>query len=154
VSDRYVLLVEDNPDDEALTLRAFRKSNIPNKVVVARSGAEALALLLPGDDVGPALPALPALILLDLNLPKIGGLAVLQRIRADARTRPIPVVVLTTSAREEDVVASYNLGANAYVRKPVEFPPFAEAVKTIGELWLLLTEPMPDGISPAAPALP
>jgi two-component system, response regulator len=151
VSDRYVLLVEDNPDDEALTLRAFRKSNIPNKIVVARSGAEALALLLPGDDVA---PVRPALILLDLNLPKIGGLEVLQRIRADARTRHIPVVVLTTSAREEDVVASYNLGANAYVRKPVEFPPFAEAVKTIGELWLLLTEPMPDGISPAAPVLP
>jgi two-component system response regulator len=143
VTDRYVLLVEDNSDDEALTLRAFRKNSIPNKVVVARSGAEALALLFPGDEAG---RARPALILLDLNLPKVGGLEVLQHIRADRRTRHIPVVVLTTSAREEDVVASYNLGANAYVRKPVQFSGFAEAVKTIGDLWLLLTEPMPDVI--------
>jgi two-component system response regulator len=148
VTDRYVLLVEDNPNDEALTLRAFKKSNILNEVVVARDGAEALAFLLPRDDV---CPTPPALILLDLKLPKVDGLEVLQRIRADARTKHIPVVVLTTSAQEEDVVASYNLGANAYVRKPVKFSAFTDAVRAIGVFWLLLSEPMPDVIWPARP---
>jgi two-component system response regulator len=147
VTDRYVLLVEDNPNDEELTLRAFKKNNILNEVVVARDGAEALALLLPGD----AGTAPPALILLDLKLPKVDGLEVLRRIRADERTRRIPVVVLTTSAQEEDIVASYNLGANAYVLKPVRFSAFAEAVKTIGVFWLLLNEPMPTAIWPGPP---
>jgi two-component system, response regulator len=147
VTDRYVLLVEDNPNDEELTLRAFKKSNILNEVVVARDGAEALALLLPGD----AGPARPALILLDLKLPKVDGLEVLRRIRADERTRHIPVVVLTTSAREEDIAASYSLGANAYVLKPVKFSAFADAVKTIGEFWLLLSEPMPHAIGSGPP---
>lgn len=148
MTDRWVLLVEDNSDDEALTLRAFKKSNILNEIVVAHDGAEALALLLPGDG---ARAACPALILLDLKLPKVDGLEVLQRIRADARTRHIPIVVLTTSAQEDDIAASYNLGANAYVRKPVTFSDFAEAVKTIGVFWLLLSEPVPDAISPAPP---
>jgi CheY-like chemotaxis protein len=149
VTGRYVLLVEDNANDEALTLLAFKKNNIPNEVIVARDGPEALALLHPGDDAG---TTRPALILLDLNLPKVDGLEVLRRIRADARTRHIPVVVLTTSTQEEDIIASYNLGANAYVQKPVKFSDFTEAVKTIGAFWLLLSKPMPDVISPAPPA--
>ena len=128
MTSQTILLVEDNPDDEALTLRAFKKSNIRNEVVVMRDGAEALAYLFPGDD-GDGAPC-PALILLDLNLPKVGGLEVLRRIRADERTRLIPVVVLTSSKLEEDILASYRNGANAYVRKPVDFSEFAEAVRS------------------------
>jgi two-component system response regulator len=134
------LLVEDNPDDEALTLRAFKKSNIRNEVVVMRDGAEALAYLFPGN--GNAAPC-PALILLDLNLPKVGGLELLRKMRADERTRPIPVVVLTSSKLDEDILDSYRNGANAYVRKPVRFSDFAEAVRTLGVFWLLLNEPAP-----------
>ena len=135
------MLVEDNPDDEALTLRAFKKSNIRNQVVVMRDGAEALAYLFPGDGDG-TVPR-PALILLDLNLPKVGGLEVLRRMRADERTQMIPVVVLTSSKLEEDILDSYRNGANAYVRKPVKFSDFAEAVRTLGVFWLLLNEPVP-----------
>jgi two-component system response regulator len=135
-----ILLVEDNPDDEALTLRAFDKSKINYEVVVMRDGAEALAYLFPSDGDG-APP--PALILLDLNLPKIGGLEVLRRMRADERTQMIPVVVLTSSKLEEDVLVSYRNGANAYVRKPVKFSEFTEAVKALGAFWLLLNEPVP-----------
>jgi two-component system response regulator len=135
-----ILLVEDNPDDEALTLRAFWKNKIHNEVVVMRDGAEALAYLLPAD--GPNTP-FPALVLLDLNLPKIGGLEVLRRMRADERTRLIPVVVLTSSKLEEDILDSYRNGANAYVRKPVNFTDFAEAVRTLGVFWLLLNETVP-----------
>jgi two-component system response regulator len=135
------LLVEDNPDDEALTLRAFKKSDIRNKVVVLRDGAEALAYLFPGN--GDTVPR-PALILLDLNLPKVGGLEVLRRMRADERTQMIPVVVLTSSKLDEDILDSYRNGANAYVRKPVNFSDFAEAVRTLGVFWLLLNEPVPD----------
>jgi two-component system response regulator len=135
------LLVEDNPDDEALTLRAFKKSDIRNEVVVLRDGAEALAYLFPGNgDTAPR----PALILLDLNLPKVGGLEVLRRMRADERTQMIPVVVLTSSKLDEDILDSYRNGANAYVRKPVNFSDFAEAVRTLGVFWLLLNEPVPD----------
>jgi CheY-like chemotaxis protein len=134
------LLVEDNPDDEALTLRAFKKSNIRNEVVVMRDGAEALAYLFPGN--GDAAPC-PALILLDLNLPKVGGLEILRKMRADERTQPIPVVVLTSSKLDEDILDSYRNGANAYVRKPVRFSDFAEAVRTLGVFWLLLNEPAP-----------
>jgi two-component system response regulator len=134
------LLVEDNPDDEALTLRAFKKSNIRNEVVVMRDGAEALAYLFPGN--GNAAPC-PALILLDLNLPKVGGLELLRKMRADERTQTIPVVVLTSSKLEEDILDSYRNGANAYVRKPVKFSDFAEAVRTLGVFWLLLNEPAP-----------
>jgi two-component system, response regulator len=147
MTSRTILLVEDNPDDEALTLRAFDKSNIHNKVVVKRDGAEALAYLFPGDGDGDGdgegdVPA-PALILLDLNLPKVGGLEVLRRMRADERTQMIPVVVLTSSKLEEDVLVSYRNGANAYVRKPVKFSEFTEAVKALGVFWLLLNEPVP-----------
>jgi len=139
MTSQPILLVEDNPDDEALTLRAFEKSNISNEVVVARDGAEALAYLFPGDGDGPR----PALILLDLNLPKVGGLEVLRRMQADARTRLIPVVVLTSSKQEEDILDSYRSGANAYVRKPVNFSDFADAVRALGVFWLLLNEPAP-----------
>ena len=139
MTSQSILLVEDNPDEEALTLRAFEKSNISNEVVVARDGAEALAYLFPGDGDGPR----PALILLDLNLPKVGGLEVLRRMQADARTRLIPVVVLTSSKQEEDILDSYRSGANAYVRKPVNFSDFADAVRALGEFWLLLNEPAP-----------
>ena len=139
MTSQSILLVEDNPDEEALTLRAFEKSNISNEVVVARDGAEALAYLFPGDGDGPR----PALILLDLNLPKVGGLEVLRRMQADARTRLIPVVVLTSSKQEEDILDSYRSGANAYVRKPVNFSDFADAVRALGVFWLLLNEPVP-----------
>lgn len=138
MTSRTILLVEDNPDDEALTLRAFKKNNIRNEVVVMRDGAEALAYLLPGDG-----ESCPALILLDLNLPKIGGLEVLRKMRADERTRLIPVVVLTSSKLEEDILDSYRNGANAYVRKPVNFTDFAEAVRALGVFWLLFNEPVP-----------
>ncbi len=141
MTDRTILLVEDNPDDEALTLRAFKKSDIRNEVVVLRDGAEALAYLFPGN--GDTVPR-PALILLDLNLPKVGGLEVLRRMRADERTQMIPVVVLTSSKLDEDILDSYRNGANAYVRKPVNFSDFAEAVRTLGVFWLLLNEPVPD----------
>jgi CheY-like chemotaxis protein len=137
---RTILLVEDNPDDEALTLRAFKKSKIRNEVVVMRDGAEALAYLFPSN--GDAVPY-PALVLLDLNLPKVGGLEVLRKMRADERTHLMPVVVLTSSKLEEDILDSYRNGANAYVRKPVKFSDFAEAVSTLGVFWLLLNEPVP-----------
>src|ERR1700678_1661756 len=131
-----ILLVEDNPDDEALTLRAFKRSNIRNEIAVVRDGAEALGYLFPESEVTPS----PALILLDLNLPKIGGLEVLRRMRADDRPALIPVVVLTSSKLEEDILDSYRNGANAYVRKPVKFSDFTDAVNTLGLFWLLLNE--------------
>ncbi len=134
-----ILLVEDNPDDEALTLRAFKRSNIRNEIVVVRDGAEALAYLLPADRDTPC----PALVLLDLNLPKIGGLEVLRRMRADERTALVPVVVLTSSKLQEDILDSYRNGANAYVRKPVKFSDFTQAVNTLGVFWLLMNEPVP-----------
>jgi two-component system response regulator len=135
--NRSILLVEDNPDDEALTLRALKKNKILNKVSVAHDGAEALEFLFTaGADP-------PGLILLDLNLPKINGLEVLRRLRADERTQLIPVVVLTSSKLDEDIIASYRNGANGYVRKPVEFSEFAVAVTTLGLFWLLLNEAPP-----------
>lgn len=137
---RNILLVEDNPDDEALTIRALRRSNILNDVIVAHDGAEALEQLL-GEDAAAA-PA-PAVVLLDLKLPKVDGVEVLRRLRADERTRLIPVVVLTSSSEQEDVIRSYRHGANAYVRKPVQFSDFAAAVNTLGMFWLLLNEPPP-----------
>jgi PAS domain S-box-containing protein len=135
-----ILLVEDNPDDEALTLRAFKRSNIRNEIVVVRDGAEALAYLFPA--IGDSKPS-PALILLDLNLPKIGGLEVLRTMRGDERTALIPVVVLTSSKLEEDILDSYRNGANAYVRKPVKFSDFTQAVNALGVFWLLMNEPVP-----------
>ena len=136
---RGILLVEDNPDDEALTLRALRKNKILNKVTVAHDGAEALEFLFADSSDGTP----PGLILLDLKLPKIDGLEVLRRLRADERTQLIPVVVLTSSKLDEDIIGSYRNGANGYVRKPVKFTEFAEAVSTLGMFWLLLNEAAP-----------
>jgi two-component system, response regulator len=135
-----ILLVEDNPDDEALTIRALRKHNLLNDVTVAHDGAEALEYLLPGNG---AQTGQYGLILLDLKLPKIGGLEVLRRVRADERTRRIPIVVLTSSKEQEDVLASYDNGANAYVRKPVRFAEFSDAVATLGLFWLIMNESAP-----------
>ncbi|HTP16857.1 MAG TPA: response regulator [Streptosporangiaceae bacterium] len=141
MTNRPILLVEDNPDDVALTRRGLQRNHILNEVIVARDGAEALQRLFPADS---ASFARPGLILLDLNLPKVDGLAVLRRIRADERTNIIPVVVLTGSKLEEDILASYRDGANAFVRKPVKFAEFAEAINTLGMFWLLLNEAVPD----------
>lgn len=136
-----LLLVEDNPSDEELTLRALRKNNIVNEVVVARDGVEALEFLFgEGQYAGRDLKVQPALILLDLKLPRVSGLEVLQRIRADHRTAMLPVVVLTSSSQDEDILSSYRLGANSYVRKPVRFSDFSEAVRQLGMYWLLLNE--------------
>ncbi len=141
MEQKSILLVEDNPDDEELTMLALRRNHILNKVVVARDGAEALAALFsPNPSASSKLALLPQLILLDLKLPKLSGLEVLERIRSDARTRIIPVVVLTSSSEDEDILSSYRLGANSYVRKPVEFHRFADAVQNLGLYWLLLNE--------------
>ena len=139
-----ILLIEDNKDDEALTLRALRKNNILNDVVIVRDGAEALDyLFVRGIHAGRDPEILPQIVLLDLNLPKVSGLSVLRQLRADGRTRLLPVVVLTSSKEDEDIIESYELGANSYIRKPVEFARFSEAVKTLGLYWLLLNESMP-----------
>jgi len=141
---KLILLVEDNASDEKLTLLAFRGCGVANEVAVARDGAAALDYLFAtglhaGRDVG----IQPAVVLLDLKLPKVDGLDVLRRIRSDERTKLLPVVVLTASREDEDVLKSFSLGANAYVRKPVEFAEFAQAAKTLGLFWLLLNEPPP-----------
>ncbi len=141
---RVILLVEDNASDEKLTVMAFKRSGIANEVVVTRDGAEALDYLFgTGAHAERAAHRQPAVVLLDLNLPKIDGLAVLKTIRADERTRLLPVVILTSSKEEEDVIRGYSLGANAYVRKPVDFVEFVSAAKTLGLFWLLLNEPAP-----------
>ena len=136
-----ILLVEDNPDDELLTLRALKKHNIANDVTVAHDGVEALEYLFPDNDTNR--PHF-GLILLDLNLPRVDGLEVLRKVRSEERTKLIPVVVLTSSKEQEDIVASYRFGANAYVRKPVKFAEFADAVSTLGMFWLILNESAPD----------
>ncbi len=138
-SPRPILLVEDNPDDEQLTLRALKRSRITNPVHVARDGAEALTAILEADP-------LPSVVLLDLKLPKLDGLEVLQRIRANERTRLLPVVVFTSSSEEHDIVESYSLGANSYVRKPVNFEQFIEAVSQLGLYWVLINEPLAEGL--------
>ncbi len=144
MSNRAILLVEDSPDDVELTLRALKKHNITNEVAVVRDGQEALDYLLGGDEHGGCTPnELPAVILLDLKLPKVDGLEVLQQLRADERTELVPVVVLTSSKQQQDMVSSYKFGANSFVRKPVEFGEFAEAVRQLGLYWLLLNEPSP-----------
>lgn len=139
-----ILLVEDNESDELLTVRAFKNSGIANELDVVRDGAEAIDYLMrTGSHEGRDVSKMPTVILLDLNLPKISGLEVLRRIRAEERTKMLPVVVLTSSKQDEDVIRSYSLGANAYVRKPVDFAEFATAAKTLGLFWLLLNEQMP-----------
>jgi two-component system, response regulator len=143
MSEKIILLVEDNPSDEALTLRALRQNNISGTVVVKRDGAEALDYLIVRRSDSGDTCALPQLILLDLHLPKIDGLEVLRRIRADARTRLLPVVILTSSREDTDLVRGYDLGANGYVRKPVDFVQFAEAVRHIGRYWLIINERAP-----------
>ncbi len=144
MNEKVILLVEDNPDDEELTLLALKESNILNEVVVARDGVEALDYLFgAGKWTGREPSQRPQIILLDLKLPKLSGLEVLERLRADPRTALIPVVVLTSSSEEEDVIASYRLGANSYVRKPVEFHRFVDAVHQLGLYWLLLNEAPP-----------
>jgi CheY-like chemotaxis protein len=141
---KVILLVEDNPRDEALTLRALKRSNMVNNLVVARDGVEALDYLFgTGKYADGESPAMPQLILLDLKLPKVNGLDVLRKLRSDERTRLLPVVVFTSSSEEEDMLKSYELGANSYVRKPVESERFAEATKQLGLYWLLLNEAVP-----------
>jgi len=142
--DKVILLVEDNPDDETLTLRALSKSKILNKIVVARDGAEALDYLFgTGIHDGRDTSFQPQLILLDLKLPKIDGLEVLKRLRADVRTALLPVTILTTSNEERDVITSYQLGVNSYVRKPVDSDSFIEAVRQLGLYWLVLNTAPP-----------
>jgi two-component system, response regulator len=144
--EKVILLVEDNPDDEALTLRALQKNNIRNKVVVAHDGVEALDYLLgTGAHAGRDLSLMPQVVLLDLKLPKIDGLEVLQRLRADQKMRLLPVVILTSSNEDRDRLNGYGLGANSYVRKPVDFQQFLEAVRQLGLYWLVLNEPVPVG---------
>jgi len=144
MNDKVILLVEDNPDDEALTLRALKKNNILNEVVVAHDGAEALDYLFgTGTHAGRNPSHLPQVVLLDLKLPKVDGLEVLRRIRADERTKLLPVVVLTSSKEEQDLLKSYSLHANSYVRKPVDFTQFTEAVRQLGLYWLVLNEAPP-----------
>ncbi|MBN1153116.1 MAG: response regulator [Dehalococcoidia bacterium] len=144
MDDKIILLVEDTEDDVELTLRSLKKNNIFNEVVVARDGAEALDYLFATGAYAGRDPNIhPAVVLLDLNLPKIDGLEVLRRLRADERTKRLPVVVVTSSKEEFDMVTSYDLGANSYVRKPVDFIQFSEAVRQLGIYWLLLNEPPP-----------
>ena len=141
---RTILLVEDNPDDVELTLRAFERSRLAHDIVVARDGAEALDYLFgTGAHADRDPSVMPEVILLDLNLPKLDGLEVLKRIRADERTRRLRVVMLTSSKEERDVLRSYDLGANSFVRKPVDFMEFAEAARQLGLYWLVLNEPPP-----------
>jgi two-component system response regulator len=139
-----ILLVEDNPDDEALTLRALKKNNIMNEVVVARDGVEALDYLFgKGVYANRDMSVMPNLILLDLKLPKMDGLEVLRHLRTDDRTRILPVVILTSSKEEQDLITGYSLGANSYVRKPVDFSQFIEAVRQLGLYWFVLNESPP-----------
>jgi two-component system, response regulator len=137
-----ILIVEDNPDDLDMTLRALRKANLANRIQVARDGAEALEFIFgEGPHAGRSLKANPKLILLDLKLPKISGKEVLERLKADARTKMVPVVVLTSSREQQDVIGSYNLGVNSYIVKPVDFEGFSAAVQELGMYWMLLNEP-------------
>jgi two-component system response regulator len=142
--ERVIVLVEDNATDEELTLRAFRKSNIMNRVVVLRDGAEALDYFFQrGAHAERPTTEIPQIVLLDLKLPKVNGLDVLRALRADERTRLLPIIILTSSAEEQDLVRSYGLGANSYVRKPVDFSQFVEAVRQLGLYWLAINQSAP-----------
>jgi CheY-like chemotaxis protein len=144
VGDRFILLVEDNPDDEALTIRAFKKSHLVNDIVVAHDGAEALDYMFGrGSHAGRDVSVMPAVVLLDLRLPKIDGLEVLRRIRADERTKLTPIVILTSSKEEQDLINGYLSGANSYIRKPVDFDKFTDAIRQLGLYWLVLNEVPP-----------
>lgn len=144
MNEKVILLVEDNPDDVDLTLRALKKNNIMNEVAVAHDGAEALEYLFGiGKYAGRNMNIMPEVVLLDLKLPKVDGLEVLQRIRADERTQLLPVVILTSSKEERDVINGYKLGANSYIRKPVDWNQFMEAVRQLGLYWLVLNVPPP-----------
>ena len=139
MNDKTILLVEDNPDDETLTLRALKKNNILNEVVVAHDGVEALDYLFAnGSYAGRDTNIMPEVILLDLKLPKVDGLEVLRQVRADSRTKLLPIVVLTSSKEERDMIESYSLGANSYIRKPVDFVQFGDSVQQLGLYWLVL----------------
>ena len=140
MNHKTILLVEDNPDDVDLTLRALKMNNILNKVTVARDGQQALDYFF---GAGASANVAPSVVLLDLKLPKIDGLEVLRRIRADPRTCLLPIVILTSSREEQDIVSSYRLGANSYIRKPVDFDQFVETIKQLGLYWLVLNEPTP-----------
>jgi CheY-like chemotaxis protein len=143
MNNKVILLVEDNPRDEALTLRALKRSNIVNDVVVAHDGVEALDYFFGTGEHADNPPVMPQLVLLDLKLPRVDGLEVLRKIRENELTRRLPVVVFTSSSEEEDMIKSYDLGANSYVRKPVESEEFAEATRQLGLYWLLLNESAP-----------
>jgi two-component system response regulator len=145
IRSRVILLVEDNPNDVELTLRAFEKSNVIDEMVVVRDGEQAIHYLF---STGPHTgrdPMMPDVVLLDMKLPKIDGLGVLRRMRADERTRRLPVVMLTSSKEEKDVITSYDLGANSFVRKPVDFGEFVDAARHLGIYWLIMNEPPPSG---------
>ncbi len=144
MNKKYILLVEDNPDDEELTIMALQHSKIVNEVVVAHDGVEALDFLFgSGSSAGLAVNELPQVILLDLKMPRLGGLDVLKRIRSELHTQLLPVVILTSSSEEEDILSSYRLGANSYVRKPIEFRRFAEAIQQLGLYWLIVNQAPP-----------
>lgn len=144
MNEKIILLVEDNPDDEELTIRSLRKAKIANEIAVARDGSEAIDFLFgQGIHAGRDPAKLPAVVLLDLKLPKLGGIEVLRQLRGDPRTALIPVVVLTSSSEDEDMLRSYQSGANSYVRKPVDFAAFAEAVTQLGIFWMLHNQQPP-----------
>ncbi|MEN6372255.1 MAG: response regulator [Armatimonadota bacterium] len=144
MKDNGILLVEDNPDDVELTLLAFRESGLSDRLVVANDGEEALDYIFKRGKYEGYDHKLPAVVLLDLKLPKIGGLDVLKAVRANPETSCVPVIILTSSKEEEDIIKSYSLGANAYVRKPVDYDEFVQAAKTLGLFWLVLNEPLPE----------